>query len=449
MSARPSKPAAFQVWVDEPSDTSVPQPNAIPQKTVAPLPAASSSSAALCRCGKALKHKESCDTKAIVQGFFKRRAEKTPQPECGCSADDGLCGTHASIEIVEIEVLSCLAEAEIATGTQRQAKLHLAMARNLLKASGSAIDGAVKEFIDFLASVGRITATQVKVVLEQATAGHGGGGGSLSYDKETGFGGRPGFDKVLVQKMTVKAGQHRRHIIPWHHIRGFVNACLKEPDLTSVVRDALEGIKHNAEMKDMLARAETNSLAAEAQDWAKALILMNSCRANLWPGSGSQNISINSNYFAISKAIKAWKGKGNRALMAEQLKQWSQATDGKQNRNMIVDRARLFLKPTPLGEANPNMSKSSKVTVDTLDSISSSKADEHIALFVALQADIDEFAHKWALTPLAFDVPATDTSGKVIAAVAIVDRVAREGEKPTAEDAKVVLDALLQPPNWA
>jgi len=451
MSSQIPRKATFKVYEDPPDERKkVPDPNAYPQQTDVVLEAVDSGSSAYCCCGRSLTHKgkETCSNKGTVAGYFKMRADAARQSKCGCSDGDGPCATHEYLEIVERVVFTCLAEAEFATKAQLAARHYLSMARALVHAASPPKDDAIEAFITHLQSIPKITKAQRNVALGLETVGHG-GGGSLSYDAKNGFGGRPGFDEVLVKKMAVKAGQHRRHIIPWHHIRGFVNECLKSPPTASVVHEALRDIQSDAEMKAMLSRTKTSSLAAESHDWATALILMNSCRANLWPGAGSQNISINSNFFAISRAVKAWRN--NPALMAEQLKEWSQASDGKANKNHIVRRAEEYLqeyqKVAVLGRANLNLPKNSKLTVDNLHTVNASGSE---ALFDGLQRDLDSYAHNWALTSLAFDVPVnlTAANAKVMDAVATVHRVVQESATPTAEDAKVVLDALLQPPKW-
>jgi len=156
--------------------------------------------------------------------------------------------------------------------------------------------------------------------------------------------GRPGFTGLTLRKIPVEPAQHRRHIVAWHSIRGYVNVAISKLTLNVVAEimgDAIANLKDNAkkaqaaiadmkddaekEQKEKLIEKRLGELEAveksvtdlpvpgkdaeyqakldEIKQICKGLILMNSNRRNLWAGSGAANIKINSTSHSIQTLL--------------------------------------------------------------------------------------------------------------------------------------------------
>jgi hypothetical protein len=396
----------------------------------------------------------SCEEKNVaVIRYFTNRALSIKASLCDCNKPDWTCDAHVYIELVRNAVLSCIAEAESATETRRKSRPHLEMVSmcQLLPQRGnpdSPTEGQINEFITYLRSIKTITETQRKLAQGEQTSVSGGGGGSLSFDKNSNaFIGRPAFDDQLIKRMPVGTSQHRRHIIPWHHIRAFVNACLEKQIGMSDLDEALATIQIHGEGRGMLARAteRTAQMSAPMQKWGKALILMNSCHANLWVGSGVQNVSINSNFFAISNTIAAWEG--NHEKMIRDLIDWSTGPV-KHNKKIIVDALeRCYVRQRMPPRKVLGVSSSGNIAVmNWKDWLKEKKSKDDDVLLVELRSEASNFAQQWALTSLCYDIPVTAVDPKIVHAITAIHRVVQGDDKPTPEDAKAVFAALLQVP---
>lgn len=382
-----------------------------------------------------------------IDGYFSAVEEDIGKKCCDCSIDDGMCDAHAQLEIVRSAIFYVFEEAQTASQTQLN-RNHLWQAQKLqiLVHEGSQkrpTPDQIREFITYLGSEGKLTKAQAKLALGDFSTSARGGGGTLSYDdKSNTFGSRPAFLSDIVKGLKVVSGQHRRHIIPWHHIRAFVNACLKHGVGESQLVKTLKAVAASSRMQEASTRMA--QLPESACHWGSALVLMNSCKANLWVGSGKQNISINSNFFAISKAISSWND--NHAKMVKDLTEWSNDSTLKDVRSIILQYARNCysrLAPRPaLGSAENRI----KVPnwLEALAVKSNSKQAVDSALLESLRAETSEHAHNWALTCLSYDVSPNGAPMYLLDAVSAIHRVAQLGKAPTEDDAEIVFSALLR-----
>lgn len=163
---------------------------------------------------------------------------------------------------------------------------------------------------------------KLAVTAVRAHAGiESGGGGSGFGDLDTSPGGpisgRPAFPQLTQHNVSVKAGQHRRHILAWHSIRQFVSLAFaakpgvvletiagfvnKPPDPLSY--DVLgEAYQHVFKQREKAKSGATTGLQPE-ELLKIGLFVMNGNPRNLWPGKGTTNSAINTAQLHMEEAL--------------------------------------------------------------------------------------------------------------------------------------------------
>ena len=144
----------------------------------------------------------------------------------------------------------------------------------------------------------------------------GSGFGSLDTSGKE-FEGRPAFPEITQKSITLKAGQHRRHILAWHDLREFMQIAY------AAKRDSvIMTIAKTCETPDpatayavgeafglvMKGREKTKNTTAQLTDeeWLKVgLFIMNGNPRNLWAGKGTTNSAINTAQMAMTKDLAA------------------------------------------------------------------------------------------------------------------------------------------------
>lgn len=150
-------------------------------------------------------------------------------------------------------------------------------------------------------------------------SGSGGSGfGDLDTTPGDPISGRPAFPQLTQLNVSVKSGQHRRHILAWHSIREFVSLAVaakpgvvfgtiagfvnQPPDTLS--NDALvEAYQHVFSQRE---KARSDATSLQPEELLKiGLFVMNGNPRNLWPGKGTTNSAINTAQMHMEKALSA------------------------------------------------------------------------------------------------------------------------------------------------
>jgi hypothetical protein len=144
----------------------------------------------------------------------------------------------------------------------------------------------------------------------------GSGFGSLDTSGKE-FEGRPAFPAITQATITLKAGQHRRHILAWHDIREFMQLAYgvhRDTVITTIAQVAdRPGPGADMAFADawehvMKGREKTHNTAPTLSDpeWLKiALFVMNGNPRNLWPGKGRINSALNTAQMAMNEKLAA------------------------------------------------------------------------------------------------------------------------------------------------
>lgn len=144
----------------------------------------------------------------------------------------------------------------------------------------------------------------------------GSGFGSLDTSGKE-FEGRPAFPQLTQKAITLKAGQHRRHILAWHDMREFMQIAYGAQRDTVIMTIAKTfdqpGPGTDTAVAEawglvMKSREKTKNTAGNVADeeWLKmALFVMNGNPRNLWAGKGTTNSAINTAQMAMTKELDA------------------------------------------------------------------------------------------------------------------------------------------------
>ena len=144
-----------------------------------------------------------------------------------------------------------------------------------------------------------------------------GGSGFGSLDTSTQpFTGRPAFPAITQANVPLRAGQHRRHILPWHSIREFVSiayAAQREPVITTiwklfnappdeaVAQAFAEATKHVVTGREKTGKG--SDVLSDDELLRMGLFVMNGNPRNLWAGKGSTNSAINTAQMHMHTAL--------------------------------------------------------------------------------------------------------------------------------------------------
>ncbi|MDC0713317.1 DUF4157 domain-containing protein [Stigmatella sp. ncwal1] len=242
-------------------------------------------------------------------------------------------------------------------------------------------------------------------------------GGSLT--------GRPDFPTGTKQQIPLLTGQHRRHVLAWHSIRGFIDlayqsrkalllqtirANLPNASIQAAVTEGTKALGKDPSVPQPLTDEETLKLG---------LFVMNGNPRNLWAGKGSVNSAINTAQGHLNKSLAAAQSLANLQTLVGV---WEGA-NGKPVYKMATTLAASVLKEALAdvqGFVEPTQEPQAVTYVKSrihhwvisnleIDSLGDSKAQNQVAVskFLALQAPINTV---WAVESgeVAFsDVPDT------------------------------------------
>ncbi|CAG0933681.1 hypothetical protein TFLX_03172 [Thermoflexales bacterium] len=144
-----------------------------------------------------------------------------------------------------------------------------------------------------------------------------GGSGFGSLDtSDSPISGRPAFPALTQVNVPLKAGQHRRHIVPWHAIREFVSMAYGakrevvistiwktygDPPDKAVEQAFAEAYKHVLSGREKTGGSQD---VLSDEEWLKVgLFVMNGNPRNLWAGKGSTNSAINTAQMHMNGAL--------------------------------------------------------------------------------------------------------------------------------------------------
>lgn len=129
--------------------------------------------------------------------------------------------------------------------------------------------------------------------------------GSLHIDRKTGaVSGRPSFSSLTQSFVSIKAGQHRRHIMAWHNIRNLgtnVIARRSTQDMQRLLHLAPPTIIK--EVSTLLKVDDIRQSKDPATLLKGIMFVMNSNPNNLWAGDGKENSAIAGAWSALSKQL--------------------------------------------------------------------------------------------------------------------------------------------------
>ena len=157
------------------------------------------------------------------------------------------------------------------------------------------------------------------------------GFGSLDVSPPN-FEGRPGFPVITQENVSVKSGEHRRHILPWHSIRNFVELAYnkRKRDLMPIIINKLEypdGASQHAVIEAVNHMDKERSPGAgpynDSENLKMALFVMNGNPRNLWPGKGKVNSAINTAAMHMNNALNGVQSFENLNALVEK---WHKAS---------------------------------------------------------------------------------------------------------------------------
>ncbi|ADO69355.1 uncharacterized protein STAUR_1551 [Stigmatella aurantiaca DW4/3-1] len=161
-----------------------------------------------------------------------------------------------------------------------------------------AILKALAGLADAKPNVYRLAQQAIQWHAKLESTGHSTGMATLSVEGGT-VTGRPDFPSGTKQQLPLLTGQHRRHVLAWHSIRGFVDlayqsrktlllqsirANLTNTSILAAVAEGTKALGKDPSAPQALTDEETLKLG---------LFVMNGNPRNLWAGKGSVNSAIN------------------------------------------------------------------------------------------------------------------------------------------------------------
>lgn len=385
------------------------------------------------------------------------------------------------LETIEVVVTQFLRQAKVfrkfVTGTRPEGFLLRTL--NLVTNNGSVNPDANpanwKTYIDNLASTNRVSRAEISVLnycLGLTSSKPGTTSlGSLKF-QDGRIEGRPRFHTDAQKGITLRAKEHRRHIIAWHNIREFANEVYKRmPDqIINILTPLLEALKKfniYDKAKELVAKLglhdDKEILLLEA------LYIMNSNAQNLWPGQGKENSGINIASMNIQEEMESWENLND---MVRAVDKWNfskpqQDTVPKQAKALVFGLVKERLNtPTIFFKALPGKLEELNFQVKDADlkkfyqrwalykkASFVNKADEALAKEVEILEHIKEIVTKWIISHMEFDLGFDDASTEqaisrdnILEVIPVFYKTIFEGGVLEAGEVKTVFTNLLTLP---